>query len=83
MEPSNQFIKRALLEEVNDVPVLERTIYGAALAQGRKYSMFEALDNSNLFNIKHRPYWFSTVQMSTPTIERIQSRVPGKLTTDM
>ncbi|MEZ9417276.1 hypothetical protein AB4189_24450, partial [Vibrio sp. 10N.286.49.E1] len=26
--PSNLFIKRALLEEVNDIPVLERTVYG-------------------------------------------------------
>ncbi|WP_061017905.1 hypothetical protein [Vibrio splendidus] len=81
--PSNQFIKRALLEEVNDTPVLERTVYGAALAQGRKFSIFEALDNSELFNVKHRPYWFSTVQMSITTIEQMQDRVPGKLTTNM
>ena len=81
--PSNLFIKRALLEEVNDIPVLERTVYGAALAQGRKFSIFEALDNSELFNFKHRPYWFSTVQMSITTIEQMQDRVPGKLTTNM
>ncbi|MDH5888921.1 hypothetical protein [Vibrio splendidus] len=81
--PGNQFIKEALLEEVNDIPVLERTVYGAALAQGRKFSIFEALDNSEFFNVKHRPYWFSTVQMSIMTIEQIQSRVPGKLTTNM
>ncbi|MFA0573178.1 hypothetical protein AB4580_11530 [Vibrio splendidus] len=81
--PGNQFIKEALLEEVNDIPVLERTVYGAALAQGRKFSIFEALDNSELFNVKHRPYWFSTVQMSITTIEKMQSRVPGKLTTNM
>ncbi|WP_261884398.1 hypothetical protein [Vibrio pomeroyi] len=81
--PSNQFIKRALLEEVNDIPVLERTIYGAALAQGRKFSMFEALDNSELFNVKHRPYWFSTVQMSLATIKKMQDRVLGKLTNTM
>ncbi|MCG9544790.1 hypothetical protein L1D37_13545 [Vibrio sp. Isolate33] len=81
--PSNQFIKRALLEEVNDIPVLERTIYGAALAQGRKFSIFEALDNSELFNVKHRPYWFSTVQMSLATIEKMQDRVLGKLTNTM
>ncbi|MDH5911631.1 hypothetical protein L8R80_22585 [Vibrio splendidus] len=81
--PGNQFIKEALLEEVDDIPVLERTVYGAALAQGRKFSIFEALDNSELFNVKHRPYWFSTVQMSITTIEQMQSRVPGKLTTNM
>ncbi|MGF1883668.1 hypothetical protein [Vibrio splendidus] len=81
--PSNLFIKRALLEEVNDIPVLERTVYGAALAQGRKFSIFEALDNSELFNVKHRPYWFSTVQMSITTIEQMQGRVPGQLTTNM
>ncbi|MBT9239360.1 hypothetical protein [Vibrio splendidus] len=81
--PGNQFITEALLEEVNDIPVLERTVYGAALAQGRKFSIFEALDNSELFNVKHRPYWFSTVQMSITTIEQMQSRVPGKLTTNM
>lgn len=81
--PNNQFIKRALLEEVNDIPVLERTIYGAALAQGRKFSIFEALDNSELFNVKHRPYWFSTVQMSLATIEKMQDRVLGKLTNTM
>ncbi|TVU63019.1 hypothetical protein FQP88_09135 [Vibrio atlanticus] len=81
--PGNQFIKEALLEEVNDIPVLERTVYGAALAQGRKFSIFEALDNSELFNFKHRPYWFATVQMSITTIEQMQDRVPGKLTTNM
>ncbi|MEZ8137164.1 hypothetical protein ACED34_16785 [Vibrio splendidus] len=81
--PGNQFIKEALLEEVNDIPVLERTVYGAALAQGRKFSIFEALDNSELFNVKHRPYWFSTVQMSITTIEQMQGRVPGQLTTNM
>lgn len=81
--PGNQFIKEALLEEVDDIPVLERTVYGAALAQGRKFSIFEALDNSELFNFKHRPYWFSTVQMSITTIEQMQDRVPGKLTTNM
>ncbi|CAH6916088.1 conserved hypothetical protein [Vibrio chagasii] len=81
--PTNQFIKRALLEEVNDIPALERTLYGAALAQGRKFSIFEALDNSDLFNVKHRPYWFSNVQMSATTIEQMQNRVPGKITDKM
>jgi hypothetical protein len=81
--PDNQFIKRALLEEVHDIPVLERSVYGAALSQGRKFSIFEALENSELFNIKHRPYWFSTVQMSIATMEQIQARIPGKLTTNM
>ncbi|WP_286291456.1 hypothetical protein [Vibrio apostichopi] len=81
--PNNQFIKRALLEEVHDIPVLERSVYGAALSQGRKFSIFEALENSELFNIKHRPYWFSTVQMSVATMEQMQARTPGKLTTNM
>ena len=81
--PNNQFIKRALLEEVHDIPVLERSVYGAALSQGRKFSIFEALENSELFNIKHRPYWFSTVQMSVATMEQMQARIPGKLTTNM
>lgn len=81
--PNNQFIKRALLEEVHDIPVLERSVYGAALSQGRKFSIFEALGNSELFNIKHRPYWFSTVQMSVATMEQMQARIPGKLTINM
>ncbi|WP_192854198.1 hypothetical protein [Vibrio lentus] len=81
--PNNQFIKRAILEEVHDIPVLERSVYGAALSQGRKFSIFEALENSELFNIKHRPYWFSTVQMSVATMEQMQTRIPGKLTTNM
>lgn len=80
---NNQFIKRALLEEVHDTPVLERSVYGAALSQGRKFSIFEALENSELFNIRHRPYWFSTVQMSVATMEQMQARIPGKLTTNM
>ncbi|MFA0015712.1 hypothetical protein AB4391_20525 [Vibrio lentus] len=80
---NNQFIKRALLEEVHDIPVLERSVYGAALSQGRKFSIFEALENSELFNIKHRPYWFSTVQMSVATMEQMQARIPGKLTPNM
>ncbi|MGF1746424.1 hypothetical protein [Vibrio minamisatsumaniensis] len=81
--PSNQYIKLALFEEINDIPALERTVYGTALAQGRKFSIFEALDNSGLFNVKHIPYWFSAVQISTPTVSKLRSRVPGKLTTMM
>lgn len=80
---NNQFIKRALLEEVHDIPILERSVYGAALSQGRKFSIFEALESNELFNIKHRPYWFSTVQMSVATMEQMQARIPGKLTTNM
>ena len=43
------------------------------------FSIFESLNNSELFNLKHRPYWFSQVQMSGLAIAQMKSRVPGQL----
>ncbi|UTT84762.1 hypothetical protein LZI70_00205 [Vibrio pelagius] len=81
--PNTAYIKQALVEEVDGVDVSERSVYGAALAQAHAFSIFEALNNSELFNLKHRPYWFSQVQMSGLAIAQMKSRVPGQLTDSM
>ncbi|MCG9631014.1 hypothetical protein [Vibrio sp. Isolate30] len=78
--PNTTYIKQALVEEVDGVNVSERSVYGAALAQAHAFSIFEALNHSELFNLKHRPYWFSQVQMSGLAIAQMKSRVPGQLT---
>ena len=77
--PNTTYIKQALVEEVDGVNVSDRSVYGAALAQAHAFSIFESLNNSELFNLKHRPYWFSQVQMSGLAIAQMKSRVPGQL----
>ncbi len=82
--PSNQFIKRAILRRSSRYPSPWKKRVRCSAFAGQKVLYFlKPLENSELFNIKHRPYWFSTVQMSVATMEQMQARIPGKLTTNM
>ena len=79
----SSYIQQALLEDIDDIPVAERSVYGAALAQARSFSIYDSLESSQIFNMKHKPYWFANVQMSNSSISKVKAHTPGKLTLQM
>lgn len=77
--PSTKHLKHALLDDLEGTPVLERSEYGAALAQGQAYSMYDMLDRSGVFVEKHKPFWFAHVQMPADALQDIRKKHPGKI----
>ncbi|MGI9947202.1 HDOD domain-containing protein [Vibrio hyugaensis] len=79
--PTNvSHIKKALLEDLDQVPVLKRSTYGAALAQARAYAIYDGLSRSGIFNEKHKSFWFANVQISREALINIRMNMPGKMT---
>ncbi|NUW67382.1 HDOD domain-containing protein [Vibrio coralliilyticus] len=77
--PTNVHLKNALLEDLEDTPMLERSTYGVALAQAQAYSIYDALERSNVFVEKHKPFWFANVQMPPDALKAIRSSHPGRI----
>ncbi|WP_284193144.1 HDOD domain-containing protein [Vibrio zhanjiangensis] len=77
--PNNIHLRNALLEDLDDVPILERSPYGAALAQGQAYSIFDSLERSHVFVEKHKPIWFANVQMPPDALKQIHNSHPGRI----
>ena len=71
-------IKNALIEDLNNIPMLERSILGAALGQGRAFSIFDMMEKSNVFVREHIPYWMANFQMNLDIIKSLRKRNPGK-----
>jgi len=71
-------IKNALLEDINNVPILDRSILGAALAQGKAFTVFDMMNKSNVFDRQHLPYWLAHNQIEMSTFTNLRSRNPGK-----
>ncbi|MEF1250982.1 hypothetical protein QTO09_27745, partial [Vibrio owensii] len=79
--PKNvEHIKVAILEDIEKKPVLERSVYGAALAQARAYAIYDNLSRSEVFAEKHKPFWFANVQISGEALSSIRMSAPGKMT---
>ena len=79
--PKNvEHIKVAILEDIENKPVLERSVYGAALAQARAYAIYDNLSRSEVFTEKHKPFWFANVQISGEALSSIRMSAPGKMT---
>lgn len=76
---STAHLKEALMDDIEDRPILERSEYGQALAQGQAYSMFDNLDRSDAFVEKHKPFWFANVQMPAEALKHIRNKQPGKI----
>lgn len=72
-------LRNALEEDLDGVPVLERSDAGIALAQAQAYAMFDTLDRSNAFVAKHKPFWFANVQMSAEALQMIRDMNPGRV----
>lgn len=77
---SVEHIKVAILEDIENKPVLERSVYGAALAQARAYAIYDNLSRSEVFTEKHKPFWFANVQISGEALSSIRMSAPGKMT---
>ncbi|APX06233.1 hypothetical protein BWP24_08725 [Vibrio campbellii] len=77
---SAEHIKVAILEDIENKPILERSIYGAALAQARAYAIYDSLSRSEVFAEKHKPFWFANVQISGEALSSIRMSAPGKMT---
>jgi hypothetical protein len=71
-------IKNALLEDIDNTPILDRSILGAALAQGKAFTVFDMMDKSNVFVGKHLPYWLAHNQIEMSAFRHLRDRNPGK-----
>ncbi|WED23299.1 HDOD domain-containing protein [Vibrio sp. JC009] len=76
-------LRTALIEDLDDVPILERTLHGVALGQARTYSIYDIMQRSNAFVDKHKPFWFANVQLDGLALRKIEESNPGKLTLSM
>jgi hypothetical protein len=76
---ATQPIKVAIEEELNKVPVLERSLFGVALAQGNAFSIYDALESSRVFIDKHKPFWFANVQLSAKDLSKLSHAQLGRL----
>ncbi len=63
-----EHIKVAVLEDIESKPILERSVYGAALAQARAYAIYDNLSRSEVF----------LQQKSTNHFGLLTSRYQGK-----
>ncbi|WP_317917455.1 HDOD domain-containing protein [Vibrio sp. MACH09] len=81
--PRAVHLKNALLEDIEEVPILERSLHGVALGQAKAFSIYDLMKQSNAFVDKHAPFWFANVQMDGGAIKEVVARSPGKLTLSM
>ncbi|WP_117235468.1 HDOD domain-containing protein [Vibrio maerlii] len=75
----NNQIKEALIEHLDEKPIIERCEFGKALGQATAYSMFDTLDRSKAFIDKHKPYLFAHVQMPMDVLRNLSSQNRGRV----
>ena len=78
-DSKSKHLRLALMEDIQDTPITERSLHGAALGQARTFSIYEMMDRSNIFVDKHIPYWFSHVRMDKNEINSVRKANPGKM----
>jgi len=71
-------IKNALIEDIDNIPILDRSILGAALAQGKAFTVFDMMEKSHVFDVKQLPYWLAHNQIEMSTFRHLRTRNPGK-----
>jgi hypothetical protein len=79
-DPKVVHLKNALLEDIAETPILERSLHGVALGQAKAFSIYETMNKTNAFVDKHAPYWFAHVQLDGVALRRIQDKGPGRMT---
>lgn len=77
--PASVHLRSAIQEDIDDVPVLERSQLGVALAQAQSYAIFDGLERSQVFVEKHKAFWFAHVQMSGEAIQSVRLKQPGRV----
>lgn len=70
-------LKNALIEDIEDKPVLERSLHGAALMQGRTYSVFNLMSKSKAFVDAHKTPYFAHCLLSKDAQKSISRSNPG------
>ncbi|MFC1503721.1 hypothetical protein ACFL53_05225, partial [Pseudomonadota bacterium] len=78
--PRNLHLKNALLEDIEDVPVLDRSVHGAALGQARAFSIYDMMSRSNGFESQHASFWLANMQLDGKMLADIRKQNPGKFT---
>ncbi|MGR5244200.1 hypothetical protein ACP3VU_05420 [Vibrio sp. PNB23_22_6] len=68
------------MEDLDQIPVAQRSDYGAALAQARAYAIYDGLARSDIIYKRHKPFWFANVQISAEALKAIRATTPGKMT---
>ncbi|WP_374144771.1 hypothetical protein AB2S62_07660 [Vibrio sp. NTOU-M3] len=68
-----------MLEDLDHVPVKERSDHGKALAQALAYSVYDSMDRSNAFVEKHKPFWFASVLMPPESLKKLRAVGAGKI----
>ncbi len=76
---TNSHLKTALLEDLEEKPVLQRSNFGVALAQGVAYSMYDTLNRSKAFMDKQKPFLFAHTQMPAEALKEISAQNRGKI----
>jgi len=71
-------LKNAIQEDLNDIPVYERSLHGVALGQAKVFTIYDMMKKSNAFLIDQAPYWFAYMQMDGKILKSISNRSPGK-----
>lgn len=71
-------VRQAVLEDLNDIPLEQRSVYGVALAQAQSFSIYDNMSQSQIFIDKHKPYWFAHVKLAGPDLKELQSRKLGR-----
>ncbi|WP_317715213.1 HDOD domain-containing protein [Vibrio sp. TH_r3] len=82
-DPKVSHLRSALLEDASNKPILERSLHGVALGQGRAYAIYDMLQKSSVFVESHTPYWFANAQLDVKALRQLKNSSPGKLTLSM
>lgn len=72
-------LRHALLEDIDNVPVTERSVHGVALMQGRYYSIFNLMNASKVFQKPYATVFFADCLLSKNDQREISESNPGIL----
>lgn len=71
-------LKNALLEDISGIPILERSLHGAALGQARAYAIYDLMSRTGAFEKEKAPYWMANMAINSDIFSSIRRREPGK-----
>ncbi|MBW3694653.1 hypothetical protein EK599_03045 [Vibrio sp. T187] len=71
-------MKVAFLEDLKNQPIIDRSLFGMALAQGKAYTMWRVLEGYKLTKKNHKPLWFGFFQMDKTALSSINERFPTR-----
>lgn len=72
-------LKQALIDDIENKPVLDRSIHGIALSQASAFSMFYLMNKSNAFLKEHHSGLFVNSLLSKEDYHGINKRTPARI----